>query len=58
MGKSAQLNFTPKNVGRNSAFSGENTPNQQIFGCTPKKISSGVDNGYQDEFFEEFICGR
>jgi hypothetical protein len=25
---------------------------------TPKKISSGVDNWYLDEFFEEFICGR
>jgi hypothetical protein len=24
----------------------------------PKKISSGVDNWYLDEFFEEFICGR
>jgi hypothetical protein len=24
----------------------------------PKKISSGVDNWYLDEFFEEYICGR
>jgi hypothetical protein len=26
--------------------------------CTQKNISSGVDNWYLDEFFEEFICGR
>jgi hypothetical protein len=25
---------------------------------TLKKNSSGVDNWYLDEFFEEFICGR
>jgi hypothetical protein len=25
---------------------------------TPKKKSSGVDNWYLDEFFEEFIYGR
>jgi hypothetical protein len=25
---------------------------------TPTKKTSGVDNWYLDEFFEEFICGR
>jgi hypothetical protein len=32
MGKSAQLNFAPKNFGRNFADLGEFPPNRQIFG--------------------------
>jgi hypothetical protein len=33
-------------------------PLNDIFYIHPKKISSGVDNWYLDEFFEKFICGR
>jgi hypothetical protein len=41
-------------------FQAQILSNQIFLGVynTPKKISSGVDNWYPDEFFEEFICGR
>jgi hypothetical protein len=36
----------------------KNFTSAKINQTAPKTISSGVDNWYLDEFFEEFICGR